>query len=239
MPEPLALAVALEDRDDLGLERGEVRRVLEEHLRERAAGVDGVRVEVEQDVALGEPAVERRHLTVRRRGLEHLPRVLRIEDREVGGQPEPRPETAEQPVADGVERAAHETPRVHGQQHLDAAQHLAGRLVREREQEDPGGVEPVLDEPRDPVDERPGLARARAGDHEERAVTGHDDVPLLVVELAVVVDPVGLQTRGRLEDVFPFHGSSLEETGAGREPSSREPCGVRGRRWEPAGRAGW
>ena len=205
----LALAVALEDRDDLRLDLGKVRRVLGEDLGERAARVDRVRVQVEQDVTLGESPLERRDLLVRGRGLEHLAGVLGIEDREVRPEAEAAAEPAQQPVADRVERAAHQPPHVHGQQRLDAAQHLARGPVREGQQQDPGGIVPGLDEARNPVDEGPGLARAGPGDDEDGAGSLEDDLALLVVQLPVVVDAVARQPRGGPEDVFALHGPSL------------------------------
>ncbi len=139
--EPLALAVALEDRDDLRLELGEVGRVLGEDLGERPARVDRERVEVEQDVALREAPLERRDFAVGGRGLEHLAGVLGVEDREVGAEPQPRPEPAQDPVPDGVESPAHEAAGVDGQQRLDPAEHLLRGLVGEGQEQDARGIE--------------------------------------------------------------------------------------------------
>ena len=53
---------------------------------------------------------------------------------------------------------------------LDPAQHLGGRAAREREQQDAPRVGAALDEVRDAVHERGGLAGAGSGDDEQRAV---------------------------------------------------------------------
>ncbi len=201
----LALAIALEHRDDVGLELGEVGRVLGEHLSEGAAGVDREGVEIEQHVALGETALERRDLAVRRRGLEHLASVLGIEDREVGRQPEARAEPPQQSVADGMERPAGQPPRVDGEEHLDPAEHLAGRLVREGQQQDARGVVARLDQAGDAVDEGARLAGAGARNDQDRPAPGEDHVALLVVQLPVVVDAVRLEPRRCFEDVLALH----------------------------------
>ena len=218
--EPFPFAVALEDRNDLRLDLGKVRRMLGEDLRERAARVDRVRVEIEQDVALGEAPLERRDLPIRRRGFEHLAGVLGVEDREVRPEAEAASEAAQQPVADRVERSSHQPSHVHAQQGLDAPQHFARGPVRERQQEDAGRVVPGLDEARDAVDERPRLARTRPRDDQDRTAALEHDLPLLVVELPVVVHPVGLQPRWRLEDVLALHRApSLAPQADNRSPT--------------------
>ena len=61
-------------------------------------------------------------------------------------------------------------------------EHLAGGAAREGEQEDPLRRDAALDEVRDAVDERARLARARAGDDEQRPVAERDGARLLRVE---------------------------------------------------------
>ena len=185
-------------------------RVLGEDLGERPARVDRERVEVEQDVALREAPLERRDVPVGGRGLEHLAGVLGVEDREVrrraraasrtgAGAGSPRSGTCP-PMRRRVSTASSVSTR----RSISRAALLVKVRSRIRE-----GSWPGLDQARDAVDERARLPGARAGDDEDRAAAGEDDVALLVVQLPVVVDPVGLQPRRRLEDVLALHGGSL------------------------------
>ena len=78
---------------------------------------------------------------------------------------------------------------------LGAREHLAGGAAGEREQEDALGGDASLDEERDPVDERAGLARARAGDDEQGRVAEGDGARLIGVERR---DEVVLVVRGQV-----------------------------------------
>ncbi len=64
----------------------------------------------------------------------------------------------------------------------DPLAHLGGGLVGERDGEDLLRAHTLVDEVRDAVREHPGLARARAGDHEQRAVLVDDGVELVGVQ---------------------------------------------------------
>ncbi len=191
------------------LERREVRRALEEHFREGAAGVDRVGIEIEQHVPLGEPPLDDRDLVVRGRRLEHLAGILGVEDREVRTQTDAAPEPAQQPVPDGMERPAHQAPRVHRQERLDPAQHVPRGSVGEGQEEDPPRIRAGFDQAGHTVNEGAGLARARAGDDQDRPPAGQDDLPLLVVQLPVVVHAVGVRPGGGLQDVFALHRASV------------------------------
>ena len=92
---------------------------------------------------------------------------------------------------------------------LDAAQHFAGRLVGEGQEQDPRRVHPRLDPARHPVDEGARLPGACPGDDQDRAAAGQDDLALLVVQLPVVVDPVDPGSDRLSEDVTALHVSSL------------------------------
>jgi hypothetical protein len=65
---------------------------------------------------------------------------------------------------------------------LGAGEHLAGGAAGEGEQEDALGGDPSLDEIRDPVDERAGLAGACAGDDEQGRVAEGDSARLIRIE---------------------------------------------------------
>jgi len=67
-------------------------------------------------------------------------------------------------------------------QTLGAGEHLAGGAPREGEEQDPLRRDAALDQVRDAVDERARLARAGAGDDEQRPVAERDGALLLRVE---------------------------------------------------------
>ena len=69
-------------------------------------------------------------------------------------------------------------------QRLDALAHLVGGLVGERDGEDAERADALLlDEVGDAMGEHPGLARAGAGDDQQRSLGVHDRVELVGVEL--------------------------------------------------------
>ena len=61
--------------------------------------------------------------------------------------------------------------------------HLAGRLVGERDGRDRARVRSGADEPRQPVRDDAGLARAGAGEHEERPLLVEDRFALFGIQL--------------------------------------------------------
>ena len=84
--------------------------------------------------------------------------------------------------AGGVERAHPHRLDDRPDQRLDAVAHLLGGLVGERDRQDRRRRRAVVDEVGDAVGEHPGLARAGAGDHQQRAAAVHDGVELIGVE---------------------------------------------------------
>ena len=69
---------------------------------------------------------------------------------------------------DGTSRAGSCATQRSGDDALDSALHLGRRAAREGQQQDAAGVGAVHDQVGDPVGERIGLARAGAGDDEQR-----------------------------------------------------------------------
>jgi hypothetical protein len=124
--------------------------------------------------------------------------VLAVVDGERAVEPDQRRELAQQPRADGVERArprqaAAQHPRV-GSEHvrgdaLDAALHLGGGPARERQQHDAARIGATDDQVGDAMRQRVGLAGPGAGDDEERRRVGErragelDRAPLVRIEL--------------------------------------------------------
>ena len=106
---------------------------------------------------------------------EQIACVSLVENGERGRQPDALAVHAQKPVGDRVERAS---PDARGSAALgratNAIDHLLPRAPAEGEQEQPLGVDALLDEMRNPGNERPRFARARSGnDHERRPGVGY------------------------------------------------------------------
>ncbi len=122
---------------------------------------------------------------------EEGPLVGGVVDREASVEPDLRAVPAQEPGAEGVERAGCEIGEGGvAQELLQAAAHLLRRLVGERDGEDlPGRHVQIPDEVGDPVRERPCLARPGPGEDEERASgVGHRGTLLRIED---VEDRVG------------------------------------------------
>ena len=107
-----------------------------------------------------------------------------IDDLESFREPCFAPVNSQQPVRQAMERADPEVPRGKTQQGFDAMSHFPGGLVGEGYREEMLG-EDVLDQdqPGDPVDQYPGLAAARARQHEDRMPgRGRHRFPLGIVQ---------------------------------------------------------
>ena len=105
-----------------------------------------------------------------------------VVDRERAGVAEPvgvRPEDAH---ARRVERAHPHRPDDRTDERPHPLAHLVGRLVGERDRQDPPWMDALVDEVGDAVGEHAGLPRTRPGDDEQRAAAVHDGVELVRVQ---------------------------------------------------------
>ncbi len=115
--------------------------------------------------------------------LDEPPRVGLVVDRELARVAEPVRLGAQHPRAGGVEGHDPHRARAAAEQQLDALAHLLRRLVRERDREDlvrarhPGALEEG-----DPMRQHARLARARAGEDQQRALAVRDGLALGRVE---------------------------------------------------------
>ncbi len=116
-------------------------------------------------------------------GLDQALGVVVVVDGEVGTVAQELGVVAQDAHTHGVERAHPHAAGAPGEQGAQALAHLRGGLVGERDGQDlPGGHAEVGHHVRDAVREHAGLARAGAGEHEERALAGEDRLALGVVE---------------------------------------------------------
>ncbi len=144
--------------------------------------------------------------------------VGRVVDRELTGVAEQVAVGTQDAHARRVERRHPHRLDDRADERPDAFAHLGGRLVGERDRQDLGGVHAHVDEVGDAVREHAGLARAGAGDDEQRAGLVHDRIEL------VGVQPLGERRRPTIRSarrtVRSFENSSADARSAGCGMSS-------------------
>ena len=149
----------------------ELRVLVAQDVVDRDAGVDVPRVDVVKRLLLRESLDFASAIPELRAGeLHQVLGVALIHDREVLGEAGGGSVAAEQPVRGGVKGPAVHARARAADQPLGAREHLLRGAAREGEEQDALGRHAALDQVRDAVDERPRLARAGAGDDEQRTV---------------------------------------------------------------------
>ena len=159
----------LEERADLLAVAGGVEQLV---LRVRDLALDRARREaLGVDVELLDAA------------LDEADRVLLVVDREAARVAEPLRVGAEHARAGGVEGHHPHRPRAVAHQHLHPLAHLLRGLVGEGDRQDLARPRaPAVDEVRDPVRQHAGLARAGAGEDQQRTLAVQDGLALGLVE---------------------------------------------------------
>ena len=137
-------------------------------------GVDRVRVDRKTGRLLGKAAVLLGETQLVPYQVHQIGGVAAIEHREIGIEADRLGVQAQEAVADGMEGAgpcdcAGQIRMAPGADPFDPAGHLLGRAARECEQQNAPRVGPAKDQMSDAMRERVGLARARAGDDQERS----------------------------------------------------------------------
>ena len=179
----LAFGVDLEDRSDVADLLGAPRVLGLEDLGELDLRVHGPRVDVGERLLAREAPLALAEAELAADQVHQVGRVRPVEHGEAGRQAERASVEPQQPVRRGVERAAPHPPEpALAGQALGPGEHLAGRPARERQQQDALGRHAAVDQPGDPAGERPGLPRARARHHQERAAEVLDRGPLFGVQ---------------------------------------------------------
>ena len=113
--------------------------------------------------------------------------ILVVVDREARRVAEPLRFAPQHASAGGVEREDPDRARRLAEHPLEALAHLPRRLVRERDREDLVRLHPArADQMRDAIRENARLPRARAGDHEQRALGRENGLALSFVEVGEV-----------------------------------------------------
>ena len=141
-------------------------------------------------------------------GLDQILRVVAVENGEIAPVTEQIGVRAQNPRADGMERAAPERRQFLPQQIRDAPHHFAGGLVGERQQQDAVGGNALFEQIGDAIGERAGLARAGAGDDERRAGRRGDGGELLRIQLARVINLQMNCGMKRFQHVIARHGGN-------------------------------
>ena len=158
------------------------RILLLEGVLQRRARVHPVRVDLQTGVLARETLLLGREPQLLAQTVHQIRRVGAVQHAELRIELQVRRVVAQQPVADGVERArpAHalrdglaDTPERFVERFPGdlegAAAHFGGRAARKGKHQNPRRVHPVNDQMGHAIRERIGLARARAGDDEQRS----------------------------------------------------------------------
>ncbi len=177
----LAGGVGLEQRRDRLAVLLAPREVLGQHARQRLLRVDRARVDVQQRPLAREARARLRVPVLLAQQVQDVRRVARVEHPEAARQPERRGVAAHEPVRDRVERAA-EHARRGGDEPARPLQHLARGAAGERQQQDPLRRHALGHQPGDPRAQRRRLARAGAGEDQQRPTGVRRGGPLLVIE---------------------------------------------------------
>ena len=154
----LALREAAGDTQDLLFQRDELWRLRRDHLRQRPLRVDGGRVQIDQRVGPGKPALSDAISEVGGGARHHLLGVLAIEQPEPIRVAESRGVLPQEPMGDVMERAAPHPARFHPAKLADARHHLPRRLVGERQQQDLLRRSSGLEQVRHAIRQRPRLS---------------------------------------------------------------------------------
>jgi hypothetical protein len=153
------------------------------HRVELQSGIDHSRVDLRERLLPREAALSRRVPELFAEQVHHVGGVGLVEHCEPRGKAEGAAVEPEQPVRDGVERAAPDAAGIAmAADPLDPFEHLAGRPTAERQQQDPLGPDAAVEQRRDASRQRGRLARAGPGDDQEGAVTVSGGCQLLGVE---------------------------------------------------------
>ena len=141
-----------------------------------------------------------------------------------------------------MERSAGDRAAPIADQLLGAMQHLLRRAAGEGQQQNRAGRDAALDQPRDPINQRASLARARARDHQQRALAmGHRFVLRGIEHLGVLDAEVALVIGIACARPLRAKRLSCRPRRAGIVPASecardaRLPCPARSNRGGTAG----
>ena len=162
---------------------------------------------------LGKAPIARAQAHPRPQQVDDVFHVGAIENGEVGLEPDRGAELAQRQVGEGMKGAAGHRARAIAHQVLDPPQHLLRRAPGEGQQQDRARRDAAFDEPRDAVNQRAGLARAGAGDHQDRAVAMGYGGELRGIEQLGVLDTeaalVNFLARGAQYDHLVGHGATI------------------------------
>ena len=143
-------------------------------------------------------------------GLDQIPRVIAVENREIALVAKQIGVLAQNPRANGMERAAPKRRQLPAQQIGDAPHHFAGGFVGEREQQNSVRRNTLLQQICDAIGKRARLAGTRAGDDERRAGRRGDGGKLLRIQFARVINlQIDFGTE-RFKHVIARHGAELK-----------------------------
>ena len=145
-------------------------------------GVDGAAVDGDERLLAGETALGAQP-ELDADQVHELAGVALVEDAERRVEPHRRAVLAQQPVGDGVERAAPHAAGARTDEGLGPGQHLEGRPPGERQQENALGADTSGHQAGHPRRQRARLPGAGGGDDQQRALVVGDRLPLPLVQV--------------------------------------------------------
>ena len=168
------------------------RKARLQHLGQRRAGIHGGGIDRQAGALLRKAPARARQAELVAHQVQQVRRILAVVDGETRIEADAPGVLTQQPRADAVEGAGPRQLRARqrrtsrrglGEDAAHTASHFLRGAAREGEQQDAPGVGAVADQARDAVRQGVGLARARAGDHQQRtgrpaACTVHDGLAL-------------------------------------------------------------
>ena len=213
-PGPLAGHVRLDHAGDRLDQVGGPGRGVGDRLRQRPAGVDRARVEVEQQaLARRAPPGPGQPLLLPDQ-VDQVGGVGRVDHGEVAGQAERGGVGGDDPVRDRVERAA---PGLLPAVLRGPAEHLGRRPPGEGEQQDPVRGHAPLQQPGHPGGQRGRLAGPGPREHQQRSPVVLDGDPLFLVQLEHPFDVTGSPAFRRWDSLGRVSRLAVDVTGAARQ----------------------
>ena len=179
----LAARVLGKNAQDVVGKVGKLRQLAAENVLDRNLGVDVARVDVVQRLLLRESLFLLAITEIGAGDTDAIDGIGLIHDREIAWQTRRLSEHSEQAIPGAVKGAAVHVAAQRADESLGAREHLVRGAPGEGQKKNALRLHAALEQVRHPIDERPRLARSRAGDDEQRAVAIHRRRSLLGIEL--------------------------------------------------------
>ena len=150
-------------------QRQEVRKLFRKQCFQRHLRVNDETEDFREHITFWKPDFLWINACARHDGIDQILLIFAVHDGEAARVTERGAVPAQNPISNRMECPAPESAGIHRQQIRDAIQHFARCFVREREQQNISGIDAVFEQVRHAICKGARFARARAGDHKDRA----------------------------------------------------------------------